>query len=73
MSEYAELLRNLTDIDSLIAKREKEEQLAIQEQELREQKRKELTAILRKMNDYAQENVPGKRLVKDVEFKENIS
>ena len=69
LRKFANLFIRLADIEQEIEKRKQDLEKVVQEQELLMQKRQEFFNILYDMNEYAQENVPSRTLVKNIKFK----
>lgn len=69
MMKYSNLFMELTDIEKEIAR--KKEMAQIQEECMLKQKRQELSTLFYNMNEYAQENVPARVLVKNITFGES--
>lgn len=70
LQKQANLFIKLTDIDKLIAKRKEEQEREVQDQLLLEKKRQEFSTLLYNMNEYAQENIPPRILIKNIKFGE---
>lgn len=70
MTEYANLFMELTNLGKEIARRKEKEEKQVHEKQLLEQKRQEFTTLLYNMNEYAQENIPSRTLVKNIRFGE---